>query len=71
MLTFIFIHAEVILSFYKGSKYADQSMFTMKPAHASPIEHQATPNNSKEHVYLQGNFTGWIQFRKLVEHGLL
>lgn len=46
-------------------------LITMKPAHASPIEHQATPNNSKEHVYLQGNFTGWIQFRKLVEHGLL
>jgi len=24
-----------------------------------------------KHVYLQGNFTGWIQFRKLVEQGLL
>lgn len=46
-------------------------LITMKPAHASPIEHQATPNNSKEYAYLQGNFTGWVQFRKLVEHGLL
>lgn len=46
-------------------------LITMKPAHASPIEHQATPNNSKEYAYLQGNFIGWVQFRKLVEQGLL
>lgn len=46
-------------------------LITMKPAHASPIEHQATPNNSKEYAYLQGNFTGWVQFRKLVEQELL
>lgn len=43
-----------------------------EPLHASPIEHQATPdtrneegqyNNSSDH----GNFVGWIQNRKLVE----
>jgi thymidylate synthase ThyX len=46
-------------------------LITSKPAHASPIEHQATPNNSSEYAYLHGNFTGWVQFRKLVEHNLL
>lgn len=45
-------------------------LVTMKPAHASPIEHQATPNNSKEYAYLYGNFNGWVQYRKLVEHNL-
>jgi thymidylate synthase ThyX len=46
-------------------------LITMKPAHASPIEHQATPDNSEKYTHLHGNFTGWIQFRKLVEQGLL
>lgn len=35
------------------------------PIHASPLEHQATPMESK---YSQsGNLVGWLQFRKLVE----
>ena len=46
-------------------------LITMKPAHASPIEHQAMPDNSEKYTHLHGNFTGWIQFRKLVEQGLL
>ena len=50
-----------------------------KPLHASPFEHQATPDmvipspfvcdgkvwDSPE---LHGNFTGWIQYRKQIEH---
>jgi thymidylate synthase ThyX len=47
-----------------------------QPIHASPVEHQATPDIllSTEHGQqfwkaprLHGNFTGWIQHRKLVE----
>ena len=49
-----------------------------QPIHASPVEHQATPDIllSTEHgeqfwkaPRLHGNFTGWIQHRKLVETG--
>ena len=44
-----------------------------KPLHASPFEHQATPDEFDEvHGYhypeLHGNFTGWIQYRKQIEH---
>lgn len=46
-------------------------LITSKPAHASPVEHQATPENSPEYAFLHGNFTGWVQFRKLIEHRLL
>jgi hypothetical protein len=39
-----------------------------KPIHASPAEHQATPDVKTfsiwAHPELQGNFNGWIQFRK-------
>lgn len=40
------------------------------PLHASPAEHQATPDPSFmgelgwAHRHLHGNFTGWIQYRK-------
>lgn len=46
------------------------------PIHASPFEHQATPDvwhsdtdgfSGYEQVSLHGNFEGWIQHRKLVE----
>jgi thymidylate synthase ThyX len=36
-----------------------------EPMHASPIEHQACPNNG----IWSGNFFGWEQFRKTVERG--
>ena len=47
-----------------------------KPLHASPFEHQATPD---ELVYeasgpewkqpkMHGNFIGWCQYRKMIEH---
>ena len=46
-----------------------------KPIHASPAEHQATPDFMEEHEYgkrwacsnLHGNFRGWIQYRKKIE----
>lgn len=36
-----------------------------QPLHASPAEHQATPNNLQEDL-INGNFKGWIQHRKLL-----
>lgn len=42
-----------------------------KPIHASPFEHQATPDlfdgESYKRKELHGNFAGWIQHRKLIE----
>ena len=43
-----------------------------KPLHASPFEHQATPDIFNEvHGYhspeLYGNFVGWCQYRKMIE----
>ena len=35
------------------------------PLHASPLEHQATPNQSKPDLW--GNLKGWIQYRKVWE----
>lgn len=47
------------------------------PLHASPCEHQATPDTllsafQKQwgHPAMHGNFTGWIQFRKQIERTL-
>ena len=37
----------------------------MRPLHASPLEHQATPGDTDT-----GNFVGWTQFRKLWEKSL-
>lgn len=46
------------------------------PIHASPVEHQAVPDQENygdmasgnwSQPALHGNFTGWIQYRKLVE----
>lgn len=48
-------------------------LVTSKPVHASPTEHQATPDRllckwKKDYYnpHLHGNFTGWIQFRKTI-----
>lgn len=39
-----------------------------QPAHASPVEHQATPMLPMSNdEYLCGNFKGWVQYRKLIE----
>jgi hypothetical protein len=48
-------------------------LFADSPIHASPAEHQATPDDKKtdlgnnliwKNSSLHGNFTGWIQYRK-------
>jgi hypothetical protein len=51
-----------------------------RPVHASPAEHQATPDTPHmtiseprqvlrwHHADQHGNFTGWRQFRKMLEH---
>lgn len=47
-----------------------------KPLHASPFEHQATPDIVEPGEFgdkwafpeMHGNFTGWIQYRKQIEH---
>lgn len=42
-----------------------------KPLHASPFEHQATPDvfdcGAWDNQELHGNFKGWIQYRKQIE----
>lgn len=42
-----------------------------RPIHASPFEHQATPDEWEfggwDHPELHGNFVGWIQHRKQIE----
>lgn len=60
------------------SEHQDVSLFnrlvSANPLHASPAEHQATPdkfdkkgwNNPRQH----GNFEGWIQHRKHIEENL-
>ena len=61
--------------------YTDKRGLTIgadEPIHASPVEHQATPdqlipdpfvcdNTIWEHPDLHGNFVGWQQYRKVVE----
>lgn len=44
-----------------------------EPLHASPAEHQATPDTKCltgvwENLYEHGNFTGWRQFRKMLSN---
>jgi thymidylate synthase ThyX len=38
-----------------------------EPLHASPAEHQATPDPYHLLPHLYGNFVGWIQYRKVLE----
>ena len=65
-------------SLEKANKIFDQLIKSV-PAHASPIEHQATPmqpnmgfgelgvtHQARNMEYWSGNLRGWIQFRKLV-----
>lgn len=44
-----------------------------RPIHASPFEHQGTPDHYSSRIgyynpHLHGNFIGWIQYRKEIEH---
>lgn len=41
-----------------------------RPFHASPFEHQATPMGSQADFPYQGNFRGWVQYRKVIEEQL-
>jgi hypothetical protein len=65
-------------SLEKANKIFSQLIESV-PAHASPIEHQATPmtpnlgfgelgvtHRSRSDQYWSGNLRGWIQFRKLI-----
>lgn len=52
-------------------------LVSSKPLHASPAEHQATPDmlefydrGNWENKNLHGNFEGWIQFRKMLEQSV-
>lgn len=38
-----------------------------EPLHASPAEHQATPDVENRQPSLHGNFHGWIQYRKTLD----
>lgn len=38
------------------------------PIHASPAEHQAKALGSEWEFYSSGNFRGWIQYRKTLQH---
>lgn len=37
------------------------------PLHASPAEHQATPDPRRTSPQFHGNFRGWVQYRKTLE----
>lgn len=41
-------------------------LVTARRMHASPMEHQAIADPRMTHPELHGNFTGWIQHRKLI-----
>ena len=46
-------------------------LLASNPIHASPFEHQATPDTKWGSVWMylpmHGNFQGWMQYRKLIE----
>lgn len=41
-----------------------EKLLGSKPLHASPAEHQATPDTGMKNPNMWGNFHGWIQWRK-------
>lgn len=53
-----------------------RKLLVQQPVHASPAEHQGTPDKCErvnkhliwESPELHGNFTGWIQYRKLLKN---
>lgn len=44
-------------------------LYGHKPAHASPFEHQATPDNPRDERRTKGNFVGWHQLRHVLDLG--
>lgn len=55
---------------YKAEMERYDRLVVSQPVHASPAEHQATPDSTREDVdewaapQLHGNLHGWIQYRK-------
>lgn len=49
-----------------------EKLLVSQPLHASPAEHQATPDESHQDGWLyqelHGNFIGWIQYRKTLDN---
>jgi len=47
-------------------------LMASRPIHASPFEHQATPDVNTDGAWecghSHGNFIGWIQYRKMIEY---
>lgn len=55
-----------------GSNYAAElerydRLVGSQPMHASPVEHQATPDPSMSYPQQHGNFVGWRQYRKMLK----
>jgi hypothetical protein len=48
-----------------GDLELGKMLVSQTPLHASPLEHQATPDISSNSMHLWGNFHGWIQYRKM------
>lgn len=60
---------------YEAEKARYERLVVSRPVHASPAEHQATPDNNNaarigdeywSSPHLHANFHGWIQHRKLI-----
>lgn len=47
-----------------------ERLMKARPIHASPFEHQAKPLLDRRQSHLSGNFSGWMQNRKLIEEQL-
>lgn len=52
-------------STYKEDLALFNRLLADEPKHASPAEHQAAPASADT---VSGNFTGWVQFRKLLDN---
>jgi hypothetical protein len=60
---------------YDAEKARFERLVVSQPVHASPAEHQATPDIATSSVkqpwknaHLHGNFRGWVQHRKLLQN---
>ena len=51
---------------YERALVVYNKLVTSRRMHASPLEHQGTPDPQNEHPEWHGNFTGFIQHRKTV-----
>lgn len=51
---------------YERAMQVYNKLVTARRMHASPLEHQGTPDPNLSHPEWHGNFTGWIQHRKMI-----